>query len=176
MSGSNPAMTLNKKILSSNPYMRSTQFHINIYITKLMEELSSKSLVPLENMNLFVWKINDGESMERSNKFSIILEDNIKYILQTNHKVNVFDLEKISSKHYKTLMKKMHIKYILLGVFHKFRDEVSLNIRIMTTKSSKIVASSSIAFRKSFYERVVNMDYVGEDTNDDYFMKLKGSK
>jgi hypothetical protein len=46
----------------------------------------------------------------------------------------------------------------------------------MTTKSSKIVASSSIAFRKSFYERVVNMDYVGEDTNDDYFMKLKGSK
>ena len=111
--------------------------------------------------------------MNRQNKLSSVLEDNLKSMLQVNHEVNVFDLKRISSTNYKKLMKKMNVEYILSGVFYEFRDGLSLNVNIMTAKHSKIVASASINIGQSLYQRVINMDYVGEDTDDEYFMKLK---
>ena len=169
-------LTVNKKILSKDTYSNTLQFHLNHITGKIVKNLAHNSLMSLDNINLFVWKISDGENMEKSNKFSTILEDNLKSTLQTMYKINVFNLEKISSKNYKRLIKKMNVQYILSGVFHKFRDGVSLNIEIMTTKDSRIVASSNIFIKQSFYQRVVNMGYVGEDTDDEYFMKLKARK
>lgn len=168
-------LIVNKELLSSETYSKSTQFYIDKAITHLVIKLEESSLVSLNGMNLFVWKINDGETMKRNNKFSIIIENNIRHMLQAKYKVNVFNLDKISSKNHKGLIKKMGISHILSGVFHKFRDSISLNIEVMTIKESKIIASSSVFIKKSLYKRVIDMGYVGENTEDDYFMKLKGS-
>ena len=169
-------LTINKKLLSRDTYDAYTQFYIDEIEVKLAKSLADNSLVPLEHMNLFVWKIRDGDNVHKRNKLSSVLENNLKSMLQINHKVNVFDLGRISSTNYKKLMKKMNIEYILSGVFYEFRDGLSLNINIMTVKDSKIVASASTNIEQSFYQRVINMDYVGEDTDDDYFMKLKARK
>lgn len=169
-------LAINKKLLSRDTYDAYTQFYINELEIKIGNYLADNALVPLNNMNLFVWKIRDGDNMDRDNRLSVILEDNLKSMLQVNHKVNVFDFGNISSANYKKLMKKMNVQYILSGVFYEFRDGLSLNINIMTLKDSKIVASASINVGQSFYQRIINMDYVGEDTEDEYFMKLKSGK
>ena len=155
-----------------------TQFDIHQITKNLVDQLLDNYTEKMEHTDLFVLDITnaDMKMQNHNNKFNFVFSNALKSELQKRTEFNVYELESLSSKKIKRLMKKYGVKYILKGTYSELLDGIYMNIKILSLEDSKMLSSANIHLKKMFHTKIMNMRYKTKDNDGNYYMKLKSSK